>query len=96
MRGQTGSMEVGNVTIATTENTGLTPEYWAERLTRHVVHVSKDAPLPIRQQAEAFREQVAKAALIYMKHAINSDRSTVAGELERQGHKDMAEIIRRL
>ena len=31
-----------------------------------------------------------------MRQAIASDRSTVAGLLEKQGHKDMADIIRRL
>jgi len=34
--------------------------------------------------------------LFYLKQAIASDRATVAGLLEQQGHKDMAEIIRRL
>jgi hypothetical protein len=31
-----------------------------------------------------------------MKQAIASDRASVAGILEKQGHKDMANIIRRL
>jgi hypothetical protein len=31
-----------------------------------------------------------------MKQAILSDRATVAGLLEKQGHKEMANIIRRL
>ena len=34
--------------------------------------------------------------LLYLKQAIASDRATVAGLLQKQGHKDMADIIRRL
>ena len=50
----------------------------------------------VKAQADAFKDQIEKVILIYMKQAILSDRSTVAGMLEKQGHKEMADIIRRL
>ena len=50
----------------------------------------------VKAQAEAFKESIAQVILIYIRQAIASDRSTVAGLLEKQGHKDMAKIIRRL
>jgi hypothetical protein len=91
-----GGGKVGAVTVATTHNTGLSPEYWAERATSRIVAVSAGASLQVQQQAEAFKQQVYNSVLLYMKHAINSDRSTLAGEMAKQGHNDMAEIIRRL
>jgi len=37
-----------------------------------------------------------KLIAYYMREAIKSDRTTLINELNRQGHGDMAEIIRRL
>ena len=48
------------------------------------------------EQAQAFKDAIHTVILLYMKQAIASDRATVAGLLDKQGHKDMADIIRRL
>ena len=87
---------IGNVVVETTQNKGLSPEYWTERILERLVSVSENADPMVKAQAEAFKEQIQKVILIYMKQAILSDRSTVAGMLEKQGHKEMADIIRRL
>ena len=50
----------------------------------------------LRLQAEEFKQAVRDTALHYIKEAIKSDRTTLTAEFERQGHKDMADIIRRL
>ena len=50
----------------------------------------------IAQQAEAFKQSVQTTVSFYIKEAIKSDRTTLIAELERQGHKDMADIIRSL
>ena len=50
----------------------------------------------IKAQAEAFKQDISRVILLYLKQAIASDRATVAGLLEKQGHKNMAEIIRRI
>ena len=87
---------IGNVVVETTQNKGLSPEYWTERILERLVSVSDNADPMVKAQAEAFKEQIEKVILIYIKQAILSDRSTVAGMLEKQGHKEMADIIRRL
>jgi hypothetical protein len=50
----------------------------------------------IAEQAEAFKEAVKDTALYYIQAAIKSDRTTLIGELEKQGQSEMANIIRRL
>jgi len=50
----------------------------------------------VKAQAEAFKDTIQQVILLYMKQAIASDRATVAGLLEKQGHKQMADIIRRI
>ena len=87
---------LGQVSVQTTQNKGLSPEYWTERILERLVSVSDNADPMVKAQADAFKDQIEKIILIYMKQAILSDRSTVAGMLEKQGHKEMANIIRRL
>ena len=88
--------EVGTVDVKTTQNKGLSPEYWTERVVERLVSISDNADPMVKAQAEAFKESITNLILLYMKQAVSSDRATVAGLLEKQGHKDMAEIIRRL
>ena len=88
--------KIGNVSVKTTQNEGLSPEYWTERIMERLISISDNADPMVKAQANAFANNMAQVVLLYMKQAIASDRSTVAGLLEKQGHKDMADIIRRL
>ena len=88
--------EMGSVDVVTTSNKGLSPDQWTERILERVVSISETADPMVKAQAEAFKESIKQVILIYIRQAIASDRSTVAGLLEKQGHKDMADIIRRL
>ena len=87
---------IGDIAVKTTNNKGLSPEYWTERILERLISISDSADPMVKAQADAFRNSIAQVILIYMRQAIASDRSTVAGLLEKQGHKDMADIIRRL
>ena len=87
---------IGNVGVRTTQNEGLKPEYWTERIMERLVSVSENADPMVKAQAEAFKDTIQTVVLLYMKQAIASDRATVAGLLEKQGHKEMANIIRRI
>ena len=88
--------EVGAVSVATTVNKGHDPEFWAQAISDRVVSVGGDCNPVIAEQAKAFKEAVKAAALYYIKEAIKSDRTTLIGELEKQGQSEMANIIRRL
>lgn len=88
--------KLGQVEVVTTNNTGLGVDHWADRATDHIISVSADAPPAIREQAEAFKENVRSVMTYYIKQAILSERTTICGTLSSQGHNDMAEIIRRI
>jgi hypothetical protein len=99
MFGNSASMELPKepiVTIHTTENRGHSPEEVAERCLDKIIQVSETAPPAIREQAYAFRDVLRPLLIFYMKEAINSDRTTVYNILCKNGHKDVAEHIRRL
>jgi hypothetical protein len=91
-----GRVELGQIMVSTTENRGHDVEFWATETTKKILGISAEAEPHIRLQAEAFRNQVYTLILMGIKSAIASDRVTVRGLLESQGHEDMAKIIKEL
>jgi|TARA_A100001391_G_scaffold71578_1_gene45659 hypothetical protein len=89
-------VSVGNVMVATSDDGGHDPEFWAKVATDRIVSISQTAEPHVRMQAEAFRDQVYSVILRAMKNAIESDRTTVAQKLRSQGHADFADIMREL
>jgi|TARA_R110002020_G_scaffold11095_3_gene42146 hypothetical protein len=89
-------LSVGAFDVVTTSNKGHDVEFWAETATNRIVSVGNESHPVIAQQAEAFKQSVLNCVTYYMKEALKSDRTTLCGELEKQGQSEMAEIIRRL
>ena len=89
-------ISIGNLGVKTTHGRGHTVEEVAEMATNKLVSVSDTAPDPIRAQAHAFKKTCQFVITYYMKEAIKNHMCTIGNQLEAQGHKDLAEIIRRL
>jgi hypothetical protein len=96
MMGANIGASLGQVMVATSDNRGHEPEFWAEVATNKILQISEDAPPHIRQQAEAFRNEVYSVILRGMKSAIFSDRTTIAQTLRGQGHTQFADILKEL
>ena len=88
--------EVGNLGVTTTNHRGHTVEEVAEMATNRLVSISDSAPAPIRAQAHAFKEVCKQVITYYMNEAVKNHVCTICNELEKQGQKDLANIIRRL
>lgn len=82
--------------VKTTNERGFTPEEITEDLLTKLIFISTESHPAIRDQAVAFKDQIRPVILHYMKQAVRSDRTTLAAQMSKQGHLDMAEIIRRL
>ena len=91
-----GFGSVGAFEVRTTNERGFTPEEITEDLLAKLIFISTESHPAIREQAIAFRDQIRPVIVHYMKQAVRSDRTTLAAQLSKQGHHDMAEIIRRL
>ena len=85
-----------SVEVHTTNRRGFTPAEIAERAADKIISISDDANPAIRAQAHAFRKQLVKVLENYMREAIKSDRTTVYNALTDAGHKELADLIRRL
>ena len=51
-------IKVGDVAVKTTQNTGLSPEYWTERIMERLVQVSDHADPLVQAQARAFKDNI--------------------------------------
>ena len=91
-----GSSQINDVFVFTTENRGHSPEEMAEMAMNKIMLVSKEAPPVIRDQAIAHRENLKDILIFYMNRMAQSERTTIWALLKKQGHGDLAEIIRRL
>jgi hypothetical protein len=87
---------LGKVDVTTTENKGHDPEFWALQATKKICDVASTAPDHVKQQAFAFQNQVYNVILHSIKNAIKSQNTTYANLLEKQGHSDMAKILKEL
>ena len=82
--------------VHTTRGRGFTPEEIAERCAEKIIAISDDAAPAIREQAHAFRGRLLKTLEVYMREAVQSDRTTVYNALTAAGQTELAKLIRRL
>jgi len=87
---------LGKVEVHSTENKGHDAEFWAAQATKKICDISDNAPEHIKQQALAFQNQVYTVILYTIKNAIKSQNTTYSNLLSKQGHEDMAKILKEL
>jgi|TARA_R100001509_G_scaffold162290_2_gene133539 hypothetical protein len=91
-----GDFVVGKVDVHATEGKGHDPEFWAAQATKKICDISIDAPEHVKAQAVAFQNQIYTVILYTIKNAIESRDTTLINLLIKQGHEDMARIIKEL
>jgi hypothetical protein len=89
-------IKVGSLGVTTTDHKGHSVEEVAEMATNKIVSISDKADPMIKAQAHAFRDKTKMVIAYYVQEGIKNHICTVCNELEKQGHKDLANIIRRL
>jgi hypothetical protein len=95
MLGVTVSIEPGICEVHTTEFRGFTPEEIAGRAIGKIVSVAEGAGPAVQEQAKAFKSRLFHVIVNACNDAIQSDRTTLSNLLTQQGHKDMADILRK-
>ena len=89
-------LTVGSVGVQTTNNRGFTPEETAERCVNKIIGISDNAHPMLREQAIEYKNAVEKIIAIYMRQAIQSDRTTVYNAIRDAGQPKLAEYIRKM
>jgi len=89
-------ISIGNLGVQTTNNRGHTVDELSEMATNKLISISEDVDPVVKAQAHAFRDRCKLIIAFYLKEAINNHICTICNQLEKQGHSDLAQIIRRL
>ena len=89
-------ISIGDLGVQTTSNRGHTAKEVAEMATNKLVSIGDTAPMEIKVQAHAFKARTKMVVAHYIQEGIKNHTCTICNELEKQGHKDLANIIRRL
>tara|TARA_R110002020_G_scaffold475336_1_gene709646 strand:- start:2571 stop:2861 length:291 start_codon:yes stop_codon:yes gene_type:complete len=91
-----GGGDLGNVSVYTSVDSGHSPEQIADMALNQIMQISETAPPVIRDQAVAHKDRLRKILIYYMNNMAKSERTTIWALMKKQGHDDIAEIIRRL
>ena len=83
----------GGVTVLTTEGRGFTPEEIAERALDRIIYVGSQTHPAIRDQAEAFKENIRTVLVHYMREAVRSHHVTLANKFKRAGHPEFIKLL---
>jgi hypothetical protein len=83
----------GNVTVLSTTGRGFTPEELAEQALDKIVYVGSKSHPAIREQAEAFKNNLRVVLKHYLQQAVRSDRTTIANRLREAGHPELTIIL---
>jgi hypothetical protein len=87
------SAGMSGVVVNTTSNRGFTPEEVADRCVDRIISVGNQAHPAIRDQAQAFKEQIRDVVTFYIKDAIKNDRHTIATRLRGAGYPGLLTIL---
>jgi len=89
----TSLSDVGNVMVMATEGRGFTPEEIAERALDKIIYVGSNAHPAIREQAEAFRENIRGVLVHYLHEAVRSHNVTLVNKFKQAGHPELIPIL---
>ena len=88
--------EIGSGGVLTTHQRGISPEEVAARCADKIVSVSESANPLIREQANAFKQNIQKVIEFYVRQGINGYKTDLYNEALKAGDDGLANIIRRL
>jgi cephalosporin hydroxylase len=81
------------VRVLTTSGRGHTPEEVAEIALDKIIYVGSQTHPAIRDQAEAFKDQIRKVLVFYMKQAVKSNHTTLANKFRKAGHPEFVKLL---
>lgn len=85
--------DVGSIVVHKVDHRGFTPEEIVEQALDKIIYVGDNSHPVIRDQAQAYREQIRSVVLFYMKRAIQSHNTTVANRLREAGHPELVKLL---
>ena len=79
--------------VMATEGRGFTPEEVAERALDKIIYVGSQTHPAIRDQAEAFKDNIRQVLIHYMHEAVRSHNVTLVNKFNQAGHPELIPIL---
>lgn len=86
-------VSLGMPTVITTQNRGMSADEWVDLAVNKIVSVADTAPMPLREQAYAYRDQIKEVLRFYFKKVARSERTSIAALLRKEGFPHIADKI---
>lgn len=89
----TGGALLGDIKAFSVSGRGFTPEEIAEMALEKIVYIGEGSHPVIRDQAEAFRNQIRAVLVRHMKQVVTSHNTTLANRLRDAGHPELIKLL---
>ena len=83
----------GGVKVMTTSGRGFNTEEVAERALDKIIAVCSDSHPAVRAQAEAFKKDIRKVLVQYMKEMVRSHNTTLAHRFREMGYPELIKLL---
>ena len=88
-----GRAEIGEIKTTLVSGRGFTPEELAEQALNKIVSVGGNCHPVIRDQAEAFKNDIRGVLVHYMRQAVRSNHTTLANRFRAAGHPELVKLL---
>jgi hypothetical protein len=88
-----GGAGLGEIKTVSVSGRGFTPEELAEQALNKIVSVGGNCHPVIRDQAEAFKNEIRGVLVHYMKQAVRSNHTTLANRFRAAGHPELVKLL---
>ena len=88
-----GGALLGDIKAMNVSGRGFTPEELAENALDKIIYVGSNSHPAIRDQAEAFKQQIRSVLISYGRQCINSHGTTLANRFRDAGHPELTKLL---
>lgn len=85
--------KLGDIKATAVSGRGFTPEEVAEQALSKIISVGGNCHPVIRDQAEAFKDQIRGVLVHYMHQAVRSNHTTLANRFRAAGHPELVKLL---
>ena len=87
------SAQLGEIKATSVSGRGFTPEEIAEQALNKIVSIGGNCHPVIRDQAEAFKNDIRGVLVHYMRQAVRSNHTTLANRFRAAGHPELVKLL---
>lgn len=88
-----GGVGMGEIRATVVSGRGFSPEEVAEMALNQIIYIGTNANPIIRDQAEAYKNQLREVLVRYMRQAVASHNTTLMNRFRNAGHPELVKLL---